>query len=360
MEAEALSPYSLDLYDYELPAELVAQTPAGRREDSRLLALSRASGTLFSSRFRDIPEFLDTGDLVVVNDTRVVPARLIGTKATGGRVELLVLEPYRTAPRADETICDCLIKASKPPRPGSRILLEAGFRAETAGPVREGIVPVRFLTELPLLELLGRIGRVPLPPYIQRKEETPRQEDRFDYQTVYAHRPGAVAAPTAGLHFTPAVMEQLERKGVEFARVTLHVGYGTFSPVRVRDIRDHRLHPEYAEISEAAAGRIRQAKQKGRRVLAVGTTVVRVLEWAATVGGPEGMEAVRGMCDHYIYPGYRFRTVDAMLTNFHLPRSSLLLLVSAFAGRENVLAAYRYAVGERYRFYSYGDAMLIW
>ncbi|SHE67541.1 S-adenosylmethionine--tRNA ribosyltransferase-isomerase [Desulfacinum infernum DSM 9756] len=348
--------YNLEDYDYELPQELVAQHPDPNRDACRLLVLNRRTGTVEHRLFSDLKEYLRPGDLLVVNDTRVVPARLLGRKETGGRVELLVLDPYKDPETGMREGYACLVKASKPPRKGMRLLLEDALEATIASDPVDGQAQVLFRCP-DLLDALEKWGRIPLPPYIQRENHVQREEDRRDYQTVYARRPGAVAAPTAGLHFTEDLLRDLESRGVLTARLTLHVGYGTFAPIRVRDIRRHTMHAEYAEISPEAAEAVASAKSQGRRVVAVGTTVVRTLEWVAEQCG--GIRAWAGLCRHYIYPGYRFRVVDALITNFHLPKTSLILLVSAFAGREKILDAYRQAVERRYRFFSYGDAMLI-
>ncbi|MGD9505307.1 MAG: tRNA preQ1(34) S-adenosylmethionine ribosyltransferase-isomerase QueA [Syntrophobacteraceae bacterium] len=349
--------FLLNSYDYDLPPEQIAQTPAERRDASRLLVLDRATGAVRHRRFDDLADCLSPGDLLVVNDTRVAPARLLGRKESGGRIELLVLQPYLDAETIAREGVLCLTRASKPVRKGSIVDLGKGFRVEVVSRESEGRARVRFLSDAPLLDILAEIGKVPLPPYIRREEDEPAAEDAASYQTVYARAPGAVAAPTAGLHFSRAVFDALRSHGVEIASVTLHVGYGTFSPIREEDIRQHRMHSEYAEISPEAAECIEAARRSGRRIAAVGTTSVRILEWVACRLGK--IESFAGPCDHYIYPGYRFGVVGAMVTNFHLPKSSLLLLVSAFAGREAILAAYREAIRERYRFFSYGDAMLM-
>jgi S-adenosylmethionine:tRNA ribosyltransferase-isomerase len=349
--------YSLDEYDYELPPDLIAQAPAIRREQSRLLVLDRKQETLEHRSFEDLCSCLGEEDVLVVNDTRVVPGRLCGTKASGGRVELLVLDPYKEPGAVVEQGYTCLIKASKKTPPGSVLTFSGGLRAQILDLLEGGQGRVRFLTSDPIGAILERIGKVPLPPYIHRDPNDATLEDRLSYQTVYAAQPGAVAAPTAGLHFTRELLEKLQAQGVEVVRVTLHVGYGTFSPVRTQDIRRHGMHPEYAEITSAAAETLEHARREQRRIVAVGTTVVRILEWVARESG--NLSAFRGYCNHYIYPGYQFRVVSSMITNFHLPKSSLLLLVAAFAGREFVLRAYLEAIRERYRFFSYGDAMLI-
>ncbi len=344
-------------YDYDLPPELIAQHPATARELSRLLVLDRSSGALIHSRFDRIGEYLRPGDLLVVNDTRVVPARLLGHKPSGGRVELLVLDPY-TPPELGKTqgYC-CLAKASKPVRQGQIMEFSEGVRAEVIRASGDGKVQVRFPDTTNIVEVLDRIGRTPLPPYIERETAEDSREDLICYQTEYAKHPGAVAAPTAGLHFTKPLLKRLSQAGIETSALTLHVGYGTFSPIRCEDFRQHRMHPEFIELGEETANAVNRARSENRRVVAVGTTVVRTLEWVFAKRGE--VEPFRGMCDHFIYPGYRFEVVGSMVTNFHIPKSSLILLVSAFAGRGQILSAYREAVRERYRFFSYGDAMLI-
>jgi S-adenosylmethionine:tRNA ribosyltransferase-isomerase len=349
--------YSLESYDYELPPELIAQLPAAHREQSRLMVVDRARQTFFHERFSGVTRYLRAGDVLVVNDTRVVAARLVGRKASGGRVELLVLEPWREPGRERAEGHACLVKCAKKPRPGTRLSFPRDIRAEVVTVLEDGHVRVRFLTPEPLAQVLAKAGQVPLPPYIQRPTAVATSDDAERYQTVYAKRPGAVAAPTAGLHFTPTLLEKIAGLGVEVVGVTLHVGYGTFAPLRVQDIRDHAIHSEYAELSPSAAAQLSHAHAQGRRIVAVGTTVVRVLEWVMQQTGALLPHA--GNCRHYIYPGYQFRAVQGLITNFHLPRSSLLLLVSAFAGRKRILAAYDEAIRLRYRFYSYGDAMLL-
>ena len=351
--------YRLDDYDYCLPEALIAQTPASRRDGARLLHLCRADGTIAHRQFTDLVDLLRPSDLLVINDTRVIPGRLHGRKATGGKAELLILdygERSEAAPQAPEPVYRCLIKASKQCAAGTRIHFEAGLTAEVRA-FADGIYTVAFSSPSPFDELLARIGRMPLPPYIKRGAGEPDDADRARYQTVYAREAGAIAAPTAGLHFTDAILSGIREKGVVIAPVTLHVGYGTFVPVRVDDIRDHRMHDEWFSISADTARQINRARADGRRVVAVGTTSVRTLEYAGRDGGR--LFPGTGRCDLFIYPGYRFRIVDAMITNFHLPRSTLLMLVSAFAGRETMLRTYAEAVREKYRFFSYGDAMLI-
>jgi S-adenosylmethionine:tRNA ribosyltransferase-isomerase len=347
--------YTLDDYDYHLPANLIAQVPADRRDGSRLLHLNRQDGTLAHRQFRDLLDLLVPSDVLIVNDTRVVPGRLHGRKATGGKAELLILD-YGEQQGAEQRFYHCLIKASKQAAAGTRIVFDQGLVA-VVHDVVDGIYTVRFDGPAPLSEAIQRIGQMPLPPYIKRDGTQTDQADRTRYQTVYADKQGAIAAPTAGLHFTDEVLARIREKGVVVAAITLHVGYGTFVPVRVDDIREHRMHEEWFSISEDTARIVNQAKAEGRRVVAVGTTSVRTLEYAARNNG--AVSPGSGRCNLFIYPGYAFKMVDAMLTNFHLPRSTLLMLVSAFAGRETMLQAYAQAVRERYRFFSYGDAMLI-
>jgi S-adenosylmethionine:tRNA ribosyltransferase-isomerase len=331
-------------FDYHLPATSIAQQPAPRGE-SRLLALDR-SGPERHARVRDLPRLLRPGDLLVVNDTRVIPARLYGRRAGGGRMELLLVE------RLGAREWDALLKPGKRARPGTAIELAPGLLAEVIAKGEEGRYRLRFSE--PIEPHLERLGHVPLPPYIHRPD-TP--EDRERYQTVYARAPGAIAAPTAGLHFTEALLREIEEAGVGIARVTLHVGIGTFKPVTAERIEEHRMEGERYEIGEEAARAIHRARERAARVVAVGTTVVRTLESAALAGGGE-VRAGSSATELFITPGFRFQAVDALLTNFHLPRSTLLMLVAAFAGRERILGAYAEAVREGYRFYSYGDAML--
>lgn len=351
--------YTLDDYDYHLPEALIAQTPATDRDGSRLLNLNRDSGAVSHRHFHDIVNLLRPSDVLVVNNTRVVPGRLHGRKATGGKVELLILDYGETDAQGDDDckrVYHCLIKASKPSGAGTPIFFDEGLVAEVLD-FSEGIYTVKFSAPESFDGLLQRIGRMPLPPYIKRNATEPDEADRVRYQTVYAREQGAIAAPTAGLHFTDGILARIKEGGVTVVAVTLHVGYGTFVPVRVDDIRDHRMHEEWFCIAEDTARIVNQAKIEGRRVVAVGTTSVRTLEYA---NGSDGViRPGSGRCDLFIYPGYAFKTVDAMITNFHLPRSTLLMLVSAFAGRDLILRAYEAAVKEKYRFFSYGDAMLI-
>jgi len=345
-------PLTLDDFDYCLPRELIAQFPPPERGASRLLRL--AGDALSDSRFAELPQFLQAGDLLVFNDTRVIKARLYGVKASGGKVEALV--ERITAPR--EALVQ--MRASHPPKPGTRLKFEAAIEAEVVER-RGDLYLLRFGASAGVFELLEQYGHVPLPPYIAHAE---RSEDAERYQTVYARNPGAVAAPTAGLHFDQSMLARLRAKGVQFAWLTLHVGAGTFQPVRVNDLAEHRMHSERYEIPQATAQAIAAARAAERAVIAVGTTSLRALESAAREGAPgaaddNGLRSAAGETDLFITPGYRFRVVDRLITNFHLPRSTLLMLVAAFAGMEPMRAAYGHAIRARYRFYSYGDAMLI-
>jgi S-adenosylmethionine:tRNA ribosyltransferase-isomerase len=342
----------LSLFDYQLPSELIAQEPAEPRDASRLLVLERHRGGWADQRFGDLPALLRPGDCLIANQSRVIPARLLGALEPGGaRVELLLLRPI--APTRWET----LVRPARHWRPGARVAIAGGMaRATVVAQHGDGVRVLEIETPWPVRELLERHGLPPLPPYIAR-HDAPKPEDRDRYQTVYARHEGSVAAPTAGLHFTPELIRNLETDGVEIHFLTLHVGPATFRPLRSERVEEHRMGAEPVEIPEATAEAVNRARTEGRRVIAVGTTTARTLEWAC-----DGQGRVRpgaGAADLFIYPGHRFRVVDALLTNFHLPRSSLLLLVAAFAGRELILAAYQHAVAARYRFYSYGDAMLI-
>ena len=333
-------------FDFDLPEELIAQYPAPERDASRLLLLDGTSGEYADGRFSDILTLVHPGDLLVFNDTRVIPARLFARKETGGRVEILVERLL------DGGKCLAHVQASKTPRQDSLLILEGGVALRVCGRW-DDLFELESASGQSLPEVLEQHGHTPLPPYIRRSDEL---LDAERYQTVYASRPGAVAAPTAGLHFTHALIEDLQSKGVPCAYVTLHVGAGTFQPIREEAIENHRMHSEWFEVSTAVCEQVNATKQAGNRIIAVGTTSVRCLE-AATVDGR--LQPFQGETDLFIYPGFEFRTVDAMITNFHLPGSTLLLLVCAFAGRENTLRAYRHAVAANYRFFSYGDAMFI-
>jgi len=352
-------------FDYELPPELIAQHPPAERGQSRLLVIPRDGGPLQHRMFADLPEYLRPGDCLVLNDTRVIPARLIGRRAgragggsrvggdildpPSGKVELLLLR------QVGESDWEALGKPARRLRVGERITFGPDLAAEIIAAGDEGLRTVRLQHDGPLLEVLDRLGQMPLPPYIRR--EAPESEDKSRYQTVYATVPGAAAAPTAGLHFTGGLLRQIEAMGVRLARLTLHVGLGTFRPIQVERLDEHRMHAEWYEVLPDAAAAINAARQAGGRVIAAGTTVVRTLETVADESGV--VRPGSGMTELFIAPGYGFRAVDAMLTNFHLPRSSLLVMVSAFAGRERILVAYAEAIRERYRFYSYGDATLM-
>ena len=347
--------YSLDDYAYELPEDLIAQEPVKQRDHSRLLHLNRNSGSVSHHRFADITEMLSPSDVLVVNDTQVIPARLFGKKETGGKVELLIVNYPEAASNSGSNrfSCECLIRASKAPKPGTKLDFGPMLSAVVKD-FRDNKFIVEFKAETAFEEILDSQGEVPLPPYIRRPGI---ETDRQTYQTVYAAKKGAVAAPTAGFHFTDSLLKGLRQKGIQLAAITLHVSYGTFMPVRVQDIRNHEMHSESYSISEETASLVNRAKAEGRRIVAVGTTSVRTLEYAADDAGR--IQPHSGNCNLFIYPGYRFKTLDAMITNFHLPKSTLLMLVSAFAGRENILAAYQAAIRHQYRFYSYGDAMFI-
>lgn len=334
-------------FRYELPPDLVAQAPLSERSASRLLVLDRAGGAIADRRFADLPDFLGAGDLLVCNDTRVLPARLQGRKPSGGRVELLL--ERLTGPRMGRF----QLRASRSPTTGTRILLAGGVEAEVTARDSDFFV-LRFDCEL--MPFLEKHGAVPLPPYIAR---APERDDEMRYQTVFARAPGAVAAPTAGLHFDAGMLSVLSRHGVDQGFLTLHVGAGTFAPVRVERLEEHRLHSEWLSVSPRLCEQIAAARARGGRVTAVGTTTVRALETAALRSGREPLEPFDGETDLFITPGFEFRVVDALITNFHLPESSLLMLVAAFAGHDSVMRAYRHAVQKRYRFFSYGDAMFI-
>lgn len=334
-------------FDYHLPRELIALHPLPERGSSRLLHVDAPTGRLDDRRFADLPQLMRAGDLLVFNDSRVIKARLRGQKASGGRVEVLIERILG----AHEALVH--LRVSKKPRPGTRLILADAIEARVEG--REGeFFRLSFDPARSVLDWLDAHGEVPLPPYIER---TAAQEDEARYQTVYAREPGSVAAPTAGLHFDAAMLERLRAAGVETARVTLHVGAGTFQPVRVEDIRAHRMHSEWYAVPPETVAAVEATRARGGRVLAVGTTSLRTLEAAADAEGR--LEAGTGETDLYITPGYRFRVVDRLITNFHLPRSTLLMLVYAFGGVALMRAAYAHAVAGRYRFYSYGDAMLI-
>lgn len=332
-------------FNFDLPNELIARFPLAQRSSSRLLSLNKQTGDVSHGHFRDLLEFFNAGDLIVFNNTKVIPARLYGEKLSGGKLEALI----ERVTGEHEALAH--IRSSRSPKPGSRILLE-GVEVEVVG--REGaLFQLRFLDERPLINVLEAVGHMPLPPYMERDDI---DSDRDRYQTVYAQKPGAVAAPTAGLHFDDELLAELKAKGVNFAFVTLHVGAGTFQPVKVENIEEHHMHSEYIEVSEEVAQAVKATRASGNKVVAVGTTSVRSLESASQNGE---IEPFNGESEIFIYPGYVFKSVDAIITNFHLPESTLIMLVSAFAGRENTMAAYNEAVQQQYRFFSYGDAMLL-
>ncbi len=348
--------FQIEAYNFYLPEERIAQHPTARREESRLLRVDCATGNIKHGLFAGLPELLRPNDLLVVNDTKVFPARLQGRKETGGRIELLLLE-YPVVEEGSGVLVPALARSSKRPRLGSKILFGPDLEAEIIELRRGGAVLIRLNWQGELNAALERYGRIPLPPYIHR-DGKPQPEDRKRYQTVYAREHGAIAAPTAGLHFTPEMLAVIKEMGVEIAPVTLHVGYATFAPVRVKDIRDHEIHSEYVTVGMEAVRAVERARDKGGRVWAVGTTSARALEFAAC--GEGRIRSVAGeACRLYIYPGYEYQVVDNLITNFHLPKSSLLFMVSAFAGRERVMAAYEEALRLKYRFYSYGDAMVL-
>lgn len=337
-------------FSFTLPENLIAKYPAEERSASRLMHLNGNTGKVAHKMFRDILDVVESGDLLIFNNTRVIPARLLGKKETGGQVEVLV-ERMLT-----ESTVLAHVRASKAPKPGAKLILENAVNVTVLG--REGaLFHLEFDHKESVLELLEAHGHMPLPPYIDRADE---DSDKERYQTVYNEKPGAVAAPTAGLHFDDAILAKLAENGINTAFVTLHVGAGTFQPVRVDNILEHTMHAEYAEVPEAVVDAIVATKQAGKRVIAVGTTSVRSVESAAKAAGDKGLIApFFDDTDIFIYPGFEFKVIDAMFTNFHLPESTLMMLISAFAGRDNVMAAYQQAIDESYRFFSYGDSMFI-
>ena len=336
-----------DFY-FDLPQELIAQDPLEDRSSSRLLVLDKKTGKTQHRIFKDIVEYLRPGDCLVINDTKVIPARLIGEKeGTGGKVEVLLLK------RKGNDVWETLVKPGKKMKPGARVSFGDGLlKGEVLEVVEEGNRLIHFEYDGIFEEILDQLGQMPLPPYI-----THQLQDKDRYNTVYAAHSGSAAAPTAGLHFTPELVKEIEEKGVDIARVTLHVGLGTFRRVKVDDVENHHMHSEFYMIDEEAAEKINRAKENGRKVICVGTTSCRTIESAADENGK--LKACSGWTEIFIYPGYQFKVLDELITNFHLPESTLVMLVSALAGREHVLAAYEEAVKERYRFFSFGDAMFI-
>ena len=334
-------------FHFDLPQELIAQTPLERRDASRLMTLNKETGETGHYHFYDLPKFLRPGDCLVLNDSRVLPARLIGHRPTGGACEVLLLTDK------GEGVWECLVRPGRKLRSGARVNFGNGeLTAQVERELEDGKRLVRFHYQGIFLEVLERLGRMPLPPYIKAE-----LQDNERYQTVYSRVTGSAAAPTAGLHFTPELLRQIQEMGVRVCYVTLHVGLGTFRPVKAEDIQDHEMHAEFCQISQETADIINQTRSAGGRVVCVGTTSCRTVESFAAEDGT--MTARSGWTSIFIYPGYRFKVLDALITNFHLPESTLIMLVSALAGREHVLAAYREAVEKRYRFFSFGDAMLI-
>ena len=336
-------------YDYDLPEALIAQQPCIQRDASRLMVLDRGTHKIHHTQFSQIGKFLPTHSLLVINNTKVIPARLIGRKLpTGGKIELLL-----TRQKGANT-WEALVKPGRRVTHGTRIVFEEGvLNAKILAKSSLGLYTVRFKYDGDFDEILAQVGKVPLPPYIKRD---PNRTDKEEYQCVYAKEAGAIAAPTAGLHFTLGLMDKLERNGIHQVPLTLHVGLGTFQPVKMENIEMHKMHSEYFELSQTSANRINVAKEEGRKIVAIGTTSVRALETVASVCS---VSPYQGYTDIFIYPGYQFKVVDALVTNFHLPKSTLLMLVSAFAGHDFILEAYQEAIAQKYRFYSYGDAMLI-
>lgn len=332
-------------FSYDLPEELIAQTPLKDRSSSRLMMVDRKSGEWHHHSFKEILDLISPGDLLVFNDTKVIPARLMGRRANGGLSEVLLLRDL------GEDRWECLVRPGKKMKIGAKIDFQSGVSGTIEEYTEFGGRVVRFTYQGIWLELLEEIGQIPLPPYIHEK-----LEEKGRYQTVYANDPGSAAAPTAGLHFTPELLEEAKKRGIETAFLTLHVGLGTFRPVQVENVLEHKMHSEYFSFSKECGEKVKRAKEKGRRVIAVGTTSVRVLETVAQTGNFSSQE---GWTDIFIYPGYRFQWVDALITNFHLPQSTLMMLVSALANRENILSAYEEAIRQRYRFFSFGDSMLI-
>jgi S-adenosylmethionine:tRNA ribosyltransferase-isomerase len=335
-------------YNFELPDELIARFPTAERTASRLLKLEGNSGEIQHHTFADVIDFLGENDLVIFNNTKVIPARMFGQKTSGGKIEVLVERIV------DQHTVLAHVRANKSPKIGNELILENAATAIMQG--RQGeLFELKFEGEESVLDILDRIGHMPLPPYIDRPDN---EKDRSRYQTVYGEKPGAVAAPTAGLHFDDALLEKIKAKGADLGFVTLHVGAGTFQPVRVDKIEDHHMHSEYIEVSEKVIEQIKACRARGGRVVAVGTTSMRSLESAAMKSEGE-LTSFYGDTDIFIYPGYEFQVVDAMITNFHLPESTLIMLVSAFAGQDNIMKAYQTAITEKYRFFSYGDAMFL-
>ncbi len=339
----------IEEFDYHLPRSLIAQYPSSQRGETLLMILHRQTGLMEHQAFQDITKYLEAGDLLIMNNTRVLPARLIGKKETGGKIEMLLIPSWNGA----QGEWKALIKGAGKVKQGARIQFDPEIQGEIEE-VKDGRGKVNFSYQGKVTELLQEIGHIPLPPYIKRGDEP---MDRERYQTVFAERDGSIAAPTAGLHFTQALLQSLRENGVRTAMITLHIGTGTFTPVKACDIQDHAMEAEWIEISEETAHEINAAKARGGRVISVGTTTTRALE--SFSDGKGGVRAGKGMTSLFIYPSYRFRVIDGLITNFHLPKSTLIMLVSAYAGKDVLMRAYQEAVQRKYRFYSYGDAMLI-
>ena len=339
-------------FDYELPEELIAQEPLAERSASKMLVVNRAAGSWRDEQFKNFPAFLQKGDVLVLNNTKVFPARLIGNRENfTGKIEIFLVREI------EKSVWEALARPARRMKAGTNLVFGEGkLQARVLDKTADGRIVVNFQSERDFYEILEAIGQTPLPPYIHR-EEKPGQTDRERYQTVFAQERGAIAAPTAGLHFTPEILAEIGRGGVEIAEITLHVGYGTFEPVRVENLSEHRVAPETSIISEETAEIVNRARAENRRVIAIGTTTTRALESAADENGK--ISAGWRAANLTITPGYKFRAVNALLTNFHLPQSSLLVLVSTFAGHDLTMSAYKHAVAEKYRFYSYGDCMLI-
>lgn len=336
-------------FSFDLPDELIARYPTAQRNASRLLTLNGVDGQLADKQFTDLLELINPGDLMVFNNTRVIPARLFGQKSTGGKLEILVERML------DDKRILAHVRSSKSPKVDALINLDAGYQMKMLAR-HDALFELELLSDNTILEVLEQVGHMPLPPYIDRPDE---DTDKERYQTVYNQTPGAVAAPTAGLHFDDEMLAALKDKGVNVAFVTLHVGAGTFQPVRVDNVLEHKMHSEWADVPQDVVDLIAQTKANGHRVVAVGTTSVRSLESAARACGDSPLSGFSGDTDIFIYPGYQFKVVDAMVTNFHLPESTLIMLLSAFAGYDEVMAAYQHAIAQKYRFFSYGDAMFV-
>lgn len=351
--------FSIDDYDYDLPRELIAQKPADKRDESRLFNLKRGSSEFKHFRFKDIEGLITENDLLVVNNTKVIPARIFGKKESGGKVEIFILDYLSGLESYNESgifECECLLRASRRPKPGSKIIINDNFYAKVKE-YRQKHVLISFISSNDVLNDIDEAGNLPLPPYIKRDKNVNLDDDKLRYQTIYAKKSGAVAAPTAGLHFSKDLIQRIKEKGADFAEITLYVGYGTFSSVECKDIRDHKIHTEDFYIEKNQARKINEAVCAGKRVIAVGTTSVRTLEFCADENGL--VKPGKGECNLYIYPGYKFKIVKSIITNFHLPKSTLIMLISAFSDLDTIKDAYKEAVNEKYRFYSYGDSMFI-